>query len=347
MDLPSTQELNEFNRVLIAIADLTVQGQACSTGSVMRLCRSVAYGGRITHYPRILKLCAYAGFITNERGELKLTNSGYEFLRQNPDSLYEITDTQRQFVAIQIVLNGPWQSQARDLLSNFSPNYSKVTYDLNTFDNPPLVRHLSTIHLLCALGVLDEIDGVLRVKPEHVAVVRELRAERHATTQEELDQALQSERNLGAKAEEAVVEFERYRLRTLKRHVEAEIVVRISQLDVGAGYDIRSFDGEQASINHDRFIEVKASMGKELRFFWSINERRVAEQLGDRYWIYFVGGFRQEQKGLIIPIMIQDPARRLEHLPNLNIEISNYLITQQGPLPLRDIHQDYVGGLLL
>jgi hypothetical protein len=38
------------------------------------------------------------------------------------------------------------------------------------------------------------------------------------------------------------------------------------------------------------FIEAKGSRGADLRFFWSENEMKVAEELGPRYWIYFQGG---------------------------------------------------------
>jgi len=195
--------------------------------------------------------------------------------------------------------------------------------------------------------VLLETDGVLTVAPEYVASVVQLLADRHGTTEEHLRKTLQANRKLSAQAEEAVVEYERNRLRALNRVAEASLVRRIAQLDVAAGYDVESFDGDKPLFDYDRFIEVKASQGTELRFFWTANERRVAEKLGNRYWIYFVGNFRNNADDRIAPIMIQDPATRLWKISQLRVEVSTHLVTQSKDLILNPITQQDIKGFLL
>lgn len=224
----------------------------------------------------------------------------------------------------------------RSLFLGFNPNYSEVTYELSLLDSSTGLRHGPAVSLLRALGVLREKGRKLLVVPEYVAMVRGLLADRCGLSQEQLDQALLAERKLGSKAEMAIVEYERKRLRSLGYDAGAELVRRISELDAGAGYDVESFDGDSPLFDYDRFIEVKASQEDRLRFFWSANERRVAEKRGERYWIYFVGGFRENKPEEIQPLMIQNPARVIQQSPELEIEVATYIVTQRerGPTHL-------------
>jgi hypothetical protein len=347
MDLPQTTEVDELNRVLIAVAELSVEGQGCSVESVVTLCSSFALGGRSIDHKKTIRLCSFAGLLSVGKGTVALTETGKKFLELNPTRLYELTDAQKHFVAKQLILSGPWRSRARDLFLSFSPNHSRITYEFVLSDNPLPLQYRSIVHLLRSLGVVLETDAVLSVAPRYVAPVVRLLADRHGATDEDLGKALLADRKLGAQAEEAVLEYERKRLRALGRDAEASLVRRISQLDVGAGYDIQSYDGDKPLFDYDRFIEVKASQADELRFYWTANERRVAEKLGSRYWIYFVGNFRSNQADQIAPIMIRDPANRLPDVPQLQIEASTYLVTQLNELSLEPINQQDIRGFLL
>lgn len=347
MELPDSNELNELNRILIAVAELTDQDQGCSVNSVTTLCSSFTLGGRLVDHAKMLRLSSYTGLSSIEQGTVRLTNLGREFLSGNPNFLYEITETQEIFLAEQLIFKGPWESRARDLFLSFSPNYSKITYELSLIENPLPVRYNSTIHLLRVLEVLVEADGKLIVAPRYVAHVNQLLADRRRVSEKLLEQALQANQRLGMQAEEAVVEHERKRLRALGRNAEAELVRRISQLDIGAGYDIESFDGDKPLFDYDRFIEVKASQESELRFFWSANERRAAKEKGNKYWIYFVGRFKQSKSDEIIPIMIQNPAKRLSQISQLSVDVATYIITQCNDLPLHPISHKNVKGFVL
>jgi hypothetical protein len=347
MKLPQSPDLDELNRVLMAVAELSVQGQGCSVDSVIALCSSFVFGGRPVDHRETLRLCSFAGLVSIAEGKITLTETGRKILDLNPIHSYELTAAQKQFVAERLILSGPWRSRARDLFLNFSPNYSKITYEFAESDSPLPLRYGSAVHLLRKLGVLIEVDNIFTVAPEYVASVRQLLSDRHGTTEEDLARALQANRKLSAQAEEAVLEYERKRLRALGRDAEASLVRRISQLDVGAGYDIESYNGDKPLFDYDRFIEVKASQGRELRFYWTANERQVAEKLGSRYWIYFVGNFRSNQADQIAPIMIQDPATRLSQISQLQIETSTYLVTQRKEPTLKPIDQQDVKGFLL
>lgn len=348
MDLPCSYELNEWNRILIAVTELTAKAQGCSINSVAKLCSSFVFGGRPFDHTNILSICSYTGLLSIEKGEIvALTDLGEEFLRRNTDFSYEITDQQKAFIAEQIIFKGPWQSRMRDLFLSFTPNYSKVTYEMSLIENALPLQFESIIHLLKILNVLVEADNKLFVEPNYVGLVNQLLADRHGISEKQLLQVLEANRLLGKQAEEAVLRYEHRRLKALNRHAEAELIRRISELDAGRGYDIESFDGDKPLYDYDRFIEVKASQASELRFFWSANERRVAEEKGDHYWIYFVGSFRQSKSDEIIPIMIRNPGKRLYEIRQLNLEPATYVITQCDELPLDIIRQENVRGFVL
>jgi hypothetical protein len=347
MKLPQTTEVDELNRVLIAVAELTVQDEGCSTESVIALCSSFALRGRPANHRRTLELCSFARLISISGGWVNLTRTGRDFLDLNPSRSYELTDAQERFVADQLVLSGPWRGRARGVFQYFSPNYAEVTYEISLADHPLPSRFQPAIHLLRRLGVLVDGSGRLTVAPQYVASVVRLLASRRGTTEEDLINALQVNRSVGVQAEEAVASYERKRLSALGRHAEASLVRRISELDVAAGYDIESFDGDKPRVEYDRFIEAKGSQGSQLRFFWTLNERRAAERLGKRYWIYFIRDIGMEEVDHIVPIMIQDPAARLELIGGLRVQVSTYLVTQSADLTLKGIPEQDVPGLVL
>lgn len=105
----------------------------------------------------------------------------------------------------------------------------------------------------------------------------------------------------GKSAEEYVMRYERTRL---KGHSHASLIACISEDNVGAGFDIMSFESARSMV-HDRFIEVKSFKG-QLRFFWSRNEYEVAKRLGKSYFIYLVAIDRINDSSYD-PIIIQNP----------------------------------------
>jgi len=102
-------------------------------------------------------------------------------------------------------------------------------------------------------------------------------------TLEGLKKKLLQQEVAGQIAEEWVVEYEKSRL---DGHPLGELIEKISDTDVTAGFDIRSFDSLESAVP-SRHIEVKSYHG-ELEFHWSENEIDAAKRLGTSYWIYLV-----------------------------------------------------------
>ncbi len=102
---------------------------------------------------------------------------------------------------------------------------------------------------------------------------------------------------IGQLGEKYIVKYERRNLIKIGRNDLADKVRRISEEDIGAGYDILSFDINGGS----KYIEVKTTTGTGSTFELTANELHTAEKLGQQYWLYFVrdiGGTPQVTKVL-------------------------------------------------
>lgn len=126
-------------------------------------------------------------------------------------------------------------------------------------------------------------------------------------TEEELWRDLDNQRERARIAEVLVVEYEKQRLIIAGEHELSECVDRVSERDIGAGYDVLSFSTE----GEELFIEVKSSTSTRVRFFWSAAERRVAENKGNAYWIYFVPRAHEITSTIPGLLMINNPVLRV------------------------------------
>lgn len=100
-------------------------------------------------------------------------------------------------------------------------------------------------------------------------------------SQDELLLNLQKQQADGDAGEQFVIRYEMQRLSECTLTPK-----RISVIDVSAGYDILSCNTSDAE-TYDRYIEVKSFRGSP-HFYWSSNEKQVAEVLGDNYFLYLV-----------------------------------------------------------
>jgi len=121
---------------------------------------------------------------------------------------------------------------------------------------------------------------------------------------------------IGESAEFFVVEYEKTRL-------EGRIPKRISEFDVGAGYDILSYESVDSE-SFDRFIEVKA-VGENFSFHWSVNEKNKAKLYGDKYFLYLVDLKKAKTIINYSPKIIKNPAVEI-NLPNWSEEAESFVV---------------------
>ena len=109
----------------------------------------------------------------------------------------------------------------------------------------------------------------------------------------------------GRLAEKFVEDMEKSRLTSIGREDLADLVKRISDQDISAGYDVRSFDGLTSDTRPDRFIEVKGNASGQMIFYFSKNEIDTARRMNKKYWIYCV--LNVKSPALRKLIMIKNP----------------------------------------
>ena len=341
MQLPGTVGFNNINKLIFAIRSLTDDSSSCRKRAVVDLCQSISFYGSHTDYEYLIRLAEYARLISFQSGLLKLTKQGAEFADLNKERTFELTNLQRRYIVCNLLFNGPWKKETTGYFSLFSPNYKLVTYELSDYPSNIPVRYSSLNHTLKTTGVLFVDGQKLYVTPNYVSLVRGLLNDESINAIDKLDASLEFRKKLGNLAENLVVNFEKTRLLDVSRSAESELVTKISDLQPNAGYDINSFDGEQPEIEYSRFIEVKASEGKDFRIHLTMNQKATAENLGDRYWIYFVPTLKQNHQNddNIVPIVVRNPAKRLWKMKQIKISVDTYLIEQIDNLPLRQKKQ--------
>lgn len=139
----------------------------------------------------------------------------------------------------------------------------------------------------------------------------------------ELQKSLEQKQIHWEEAEIFVLKYEKLRLHW---HLDLNQIKKISDYDVGAGYDIASFNGISSFLN-DRFIEVKSYVWKP-NFYWSRNEIEVSRIRKDSYFLYLV------DRDLINdpaydPLIIQNPYESvLKNDNGWNKDVDKYFVYQ-------------------
>lgn len=336
MELPETNMLNFFNKVLISLAELTPEGDSCSVDTLITHCKSFALGGVRGEYESVLNHCRFSGLISVKGKNVLLSTLGHKFLSANREKYFEITEAQKQIIAERIVFRGAWSNHARELFAHFSANTQTTLYELSTVETSlPQTQNVS-VHFFKYLGILQEEKSLIQVHKRYSQFVYELTADSKAISEQQLEQLLMENRKLGAQAENTVVEFEKQRLLKMGKQIQSELVKRISTINTAAGYDIESFDGTTDDVFPNRFIEVKATTGEDIRFYWTINEREVAKKKKNQYWIYVLTHFRQDKPSESLPITIQNPEQIIPKHDSFSIEVNKYLINEIAEIELTE-----------
>lgn len=300
-------KIEEFKRVTRAVSILTGESPP-DKEQVVAYCREQVIGGTFPNHIENIAVCTELGLIGVNYNLLFLTERGAKFLSLSNSNEYELSNSQKKFLVDKCFLTGTVVDKTKQIILQLSPSYTENTFVWNRLDNTPLVCDQEVLDMLIQLGMLTEDENGLHLERAYVNEARTIRKQSQPKTSEELAKELETDEKIGEAAELIALEFEKRRLSEIGCDFEARLVQRISKLDVGAGFDIISFDKQSTNLVPDRFIEVKGSRGNIVRFYWTRNEIEKAKVLRQRYWIYFIGGIEENDKSHYnAPILIQDP----------------------------------------
>lgn len=171
-------------------------------------------------------------------------------------------------------------------IDKFSFDSFLRTYLLKNSDIPLKYSGIRNLLLRLEFFSYGNNQNILVINKEYYKELEELvKGKRIKITLEEFKNIQLLKEKIGLEAENFVLEFERKKLKALGR-LDTKEIMKISSIDVGAGYDIVSYIDEK-STEYDKFIEVK-SFDSTPSFFWTKNEIKVSEYKKENYFLYLV-----------------------------------------------------------
>ena len=214
----------------------------------------------------------------------------------------DLSENQLTYIVKNCFFNNSNFSELIDFLTlfRFDERYGTLVY--NTNEHP--IPELST-EILYQLRIILNDSPVWKINTNYTEFVGK-KAQR-ALSQDQLIRILEEQKTVGAKGELLTMQYEKQRLESKKLFKEAKAIKQSSIENVGQGYDIESFKGENPSLIHDFFIEVKARKDKLYSFIISSNEIHTAKKLGKNYAVYFWNGIgndnpKQPERIIIDPV---------------------------------------------
>ena len=282
---------------------------------------------RLPNYPEIEKFCIELNLIEIKDETIHLTKLGKSVLGENKD-VYIINDKLKEILVHDCLLPSNIGKNILEIFSKFNiDDDEKIWYPkwevYNLFETPEILP------LLYEIDLIIKNDMTVEVNHKYLKFIDKSKSTKKLT-QKQLEKQLQNWKMTGEIAEQIVLNYEKNRLKNKGCLSESDKVTRISNEHANAGYDILSFNEKARNLDsHDRFIEVKGSTGIEFEIHWSENEVKKAQELGKKYWLYFVGGIdMQTQKTNQNLTIIQDPFKNIFKNKSYIHECEGYKITK-------------------
>lgn len=290
--------------------------------------RTAGAGYRYPNPVAALDLALMLGLVRQRGHFISLTNIGRSFLgepRSNPTDL----DLPQGKLLLALLLDDDTVTHnVASLLRVFRQGVDGRLQARSALLSSDKIQQ-DTAKLLQQLGALEYRDELFLLTSEFESILPPGLIESAKLSEETLWKRLEAQRQRAKMAEELVVSQEVQRLTELGRRDLAELVFRVSTVDAAAGYDIASFEIDDSP----RYIEVKSSTGTRIRFWWSIGERQRAQELRDRYWIYFVPMAHALPHILSPTMLIQNPISHI--LSGALVEApSTYVVVDNLQMPV-------------
>lgn len=271
-----------------------------------------------------------AGLLALRAGGYRPTNIGWQLAKMHDRPRLGMGHSARKCFLKNVFLNphaDVWCCGHFLLRFRVDPILETFAYDRTGTETG---QETSWLMRLSDVGLI-RVDGDrAMILPEYLGIVNEfLDRIRNPSASPRVDSDV--DRNeIGELAERFALVYERNRLDCNALSYLAPLVAQVSKVDRSAGYDILSFRGTRTDPETNIFIEVKGTRSSDIRFIWSPNERRVAEQATERYWIYVYTNVDLEEQRADGPVTIQNPFNSLAEL-GYSVTPLDVWVTKQPP----------------
>lgn len=308
------RNLGELNHLVTIVSDLCARGGTARETRVQTLFEARAFNAYRVPFDDALDATKHFGLVKAHRDGLVLSDVGRAFQAKNPQRLYGPNQDQRTMLVSNLLFSRSPLCEAGDaLVEDLVFNRDASRFEGRSM-GPARTEDLYHIRFLAfSLGLLQpDSSGTFAVNPVYTGQIRrKIRILRNKDWMERDPTDLDLE--LSHHAEEIVADAERSRLSALGRGDLSASVEIVSEYDSTQGFDILSYQGQASLVGlHDRFIEVKSSTSRDLRFIITQRELERARELRAAYELIFVGGNSLGARLETCQVeVISDPSRSL------------------------------------
>ncbi len=160
---------------------------------------------------------------------------------------------------------------------------------------------------LIDLGVIFPLANkpVYKLNADFNFLLADAREQLGAVSPKQLHSDLAMRNSVAKQAELFVFQYEQARVGEEYKNR----VMHVAEFNEAAGYDIRSMTFSEDGQAFPRCIEVKAVSSADYGFFWTSNERTVADRLREWYYLYLVPVHHDGAVAVEELIVLPDPAQ--------------------------------------
>lgn len=286
-----------------------------------------AIDGDNENYFEHIKICVELGLLEYDNNEYHMTLEGNTYFKLiikdgNEKIIDNITNEQKNNITYLVLNSTNLRSRLESLISNAYVDFtSSPIWVISENQIPKKDKEL--IELLYAIDFFKDEKTKIKIqniKPEIISTIKN----KMILTDDELTELLLKQKENGSLAEDKTIQYEKKRLEFEGDFDLASAVKKISTIDVCAGYDIKSYTGNNRTFEYDRFIEVKSTTSNKPKFFWSVNEINTAKKLGEKYWVYLWINFNTKNE---VMIPIPNPYETIWNNKMISKEPQHYLVS--------------------
>lgn len=276
-------------------------------------------------FNELAKFCKDMKILKFKNNIIEITSLGDDIFNEYEKS-HNLDPKLKKLFREQCFLHDSFSQSINDSFSRFIKTSNEIWAPSDQVYDLFQEKELLSLFYECELLTLSGNKVILNLEYYNKISIKKI-TKQVRITQKQIDNQLRLMKKIGDIAEKLVVKYEKNRLQNIECKFESDKVMRISIQHANAGYDIASFNDASKDGDYDRFIEAKGSSGKDFDFHWSKNEIKVAMELKDKYWIYFIPGIDVETSNTELEIeKIQNPYNKIYEDESFSKTVEHYYI---------------------
>ncbi|MFH0761003.1 MAG: DUF3883 domain-containing protein [Bacteroidota bacterium] len=247
-------------------------------------------------------------------GHIYISDSGKKLGKIQERPQYFLTRKSKDFFIKNILLNTLFVNTGFiSIIKDFEPiqKYNTYVYFRTFRENFVFINWLKTLE---SIGFTLSLVSVVLINKEYLEVFNLFLFRVRTSKFEKEDSKDDFRKEIGDTAEMLTLDYERERLTKQGYPELADLIEHLSPVDNYLGYDILSFQGTGKNPTKKKYIEVKGTVKSEYQFVFSRNERMVASEKKEQYWIYCYRNVKSTLYPVGGPFKLCNPIMKLKQM---------------------------------